>query len=76
MQLWKEKLSSTEEIKLKTKAAWIGPGLALMVVITRGDNSSVLSAHHWGLEQRTAGGGEKDLNQGLCLAACVAAWWQ
>lgn len=30
-----------------------------MVVITRGDNSLVLSAHHQGPEQRTAEGGEK-----------------
>lgn len=28
-----------------------------MVVITRGDNSPVLSAHHQGPEQRTAEGG-------------------
>lgn len=47
-----------------------------MVVITTGDNSLVLSAHHRGPEQRTAGGVEKDLNQGPSAAFCAATWWQ
>lgn len=35
-----------------------------MVVITRGDNSLVLSAHHQGPEQRTRRRGGGNLNQG------------